>query len=214
MTWPGTFHLVEKKQYHTGLCLRSSRLSNSFATPATMVLHCCSGGAAVAQLEVIQKLFDVLLSDTIPCLLRGLDWRQARTRTVSITHPHGSLPCVLAVGRLVLAAKAAYEKRQKQHRQRVRASLWLRDKALALLSSSSCLVRCVRCLLFICNTSHVPLGCMRAAVHLSGVSLSTSTVSEVGGVGVHVSGWRRACCFLQGDSGIGAGAVLLWRTVP
>ncbi|CBJ28789.1 conserved unknown protein [Ectocarpus siliculosus] len=39
-----------------------------------------------------------------------------------------------------LPAKEAYEKRQKVHRQRVRASLWLRDKALALLSSSPVLV--------------------------------------------------------------------------
>ncbi|CAN0361683.1 unnamed protein product [Ectocarpus sp. 12 AP-2014] len=39
-----------------------------------------------------------------------------------------------------LPAKEAYEKRQKVHRQRVRASLWLRDKALALLSSAPVLV--------------------------------------------------------------------------
>lgn len=35
------------------------------------------------------------------------------------------------------AAKEAYEKRQKAHRRRVRLSLWVRDKGLALLSSSA-----------------------------------------------------------------------------
>ncbi|CAM9199761.1 unnamed protein product [Laminaria digitata] len=36
-----------------------------------------------------------------------------------------------------LPAKEAYEKRQKSHRRRVRLSLWVRDKGLALLSSSA-----------------------------------------------------------------------------
>lgn len=34
-----------------------------------------------------------------------------------------------------LAAKEAYERRQESHRRRMRCSFWLRDKALALLSS-------------------------------------------------------------------------------
>lgn len=40
-------------------------------------------------------------------------------------------------------AKEAYEKRQKAHRRRVRASLWVRDKGLALLSSDAIVRYCM-----------------------------------------------------------------------
>eukprot|EP00752_Nemacystus_decipiens_P003774 g3475.t1 len=70
-----------------------------------------------------------------------------------------------------LPPKEAYEKRQKQHRQRVRASLWLRDKALALLSSSSCLVSLYKAL-----SSEEPVERRKASACLSRIGRAVTAV--------------------------------------
>ncbi|CAM9970461.1 unnamed protein product [Scytosiphon promiscuus] len=70
-----------------------------------------------------------------------------------------------------LPAKEAYEKRQKGHRQRVRASLWLRDKALALLSSSSFLVSLYKAL-----SSEQPVERRKASACLSRIGRAVSEV--------------------------------------
>eukprot|EP00903_Cladosiphon_okamuranus_P017674 g16275.t1 len=70
-----------------------------------------------------------------------------------------------------LPPKEAYEKRQKLHRQRVRASLWLRDKALALLSSSACLVSLYKAL-----SSEEPMERRKASACLSRIGRAVTAV--------------------------------------